>query len=102
MALNAATIARKVGKAEWEKDILALEIPLLQALDFRIHGTFLVFCISWGHCLTICTVKNPHDAVAALLEKLELKSVDRSAVDAKLQALLTTGVAILLLQRVHT
>ncbi len=77
--MDAATICRRANKASWDKDVLKVEIPLLQALQFRL------------------VVPMPHVAVVALLHELSEMgiSVGRAAVDEAINAIMTTDAGLL-------
>lgn len=69
--IDAATLARKAGKPAWEADILAREVALLQALDFRLR------------------VDSPHAALLGWMDELR-PACDVASAEAVLRRLLTT------------
>ncbi len=77
--MDASTICRRANKASWDKDVLKLEVPLLQALQFKL------------------VVGLPHVAALARVDQLAQRSVtvSREAVDAAINAIMTTDAGLL-------
>jgi hypothetical protein len=77
--MDASTICRRANKASWDKDVLKLEVPLLQALQFKL------------------VVGLPHVAALARVDQLAQRSVSvsREAVDTAINATMTTDAGLL-------
>ena len=77
--VDAATVCRRAQKPSWDKEVLKFEVPLLDALDFKL------------------TVSHPHVAAEAWIEDLKESgvSVSQNAVNLAINDLMVTDAALL-------